>query len=105
MTQALVSSGLWEFLLTNGTELIARNSRAAELPQASAHLPHGVLTGIPRPVAFAEEPIVGLWQVTAKFGDQVLRYFRAGWTSDGLEFEENAAPNPAGGILAGRICY
>src|SRR5918996_6345112 len=50
MTQALVSSGVSEFLLTNGTELIARNSRAAELPQAAAHLPHGVLAGIPRPV-------------------------------------------------------
>src|ERR1700758_60839 len=50
MTQALVSSGICEFLLMNGTELIARNSRAAELPQAAAHLPHGVLTGIPRPV-------------------------------------------------------
>jgi hypothetical protein len=50
MTQAVVSSGVSEFLLTNGTELIAKNSRAAELPQASAHLPHGVLTGIPRPV-------------------------------------------------------
>ena len=50
MKQALVSGGVSEFLLTNGTELIARNSRAAELPQAAAHLPHGVLTGIPRPV-------------------------------------------------------
>src|ERR1700746_3713543 len=50
MTQALASSGICEFLLTNGTELIARNSRAAELPQASAPLPHGVLMGIPRPV-------------------------------------------------------
>src|SRR5262247_1827005 len=50
MKQALVSGGVSEFLLTNGTELIARNSRAAELPQAAAHLPHSVLTGIPRPV-------------------------------------------------------
>jgi len=50
MQQALVSGGVSEFLLTIGTELIARNLRAAELPQASAHLPHSVLAGIPRPV-------------------------------------------------------
>src|SRR5713101_1359580 len=45
---------LSEFLLTNGTGLIARNSRAAEFNQAPPHLSHGVLAGVPRPVEFRQ---------------------------------------------------
>src|SRR5262249_49901059 len=46
-----MSGGLSEFLLTEGAKLLARNSRAAEFPQAAADLAAGVLTWIPRPVA------------------------------------------------------
>src|SRR5581483_1038608 len=50
MREAVVSRGVSKFLLTNGVGLIARNSRAAEVNQASTHLSHGVLAGVPRPV-------------------------------------------------------
>lgn len=44
------SSGFSPSLFTNGAGLIARNPGAAELNQAAAHLTHGVLAGIPRPI-------------------------------------------------------
>jgi hypothetical protein len=51
--------------------------------------------------AAASEPIVGLWQITVKdssgsFFDSVF----SGWTSDGLEFDQDVAP-----ILIGEVCY
>jgi len=50
MKQILVSRSLSEFLLTSGAGLFARNSRAAELNQAAAHLAHGIFPWIPRPI-------------------------------------------------------
>jgi hypothetical protein len=49
--------GLSEFLFTNGTGLITRNSRAAEFNQATADLAHGVLAGIPRPVGVLSQTL------------------------------------------------
>ena len=50
MREVLLLGGLREFLFTNGNGLIARNSRATELDQASTHLSQGVLPWIPRPI-------------------------------------------------------
>jgi len=54
--------------------------------------------------AWAQEPIVGLWEITATgsgssagFADNVF----TGWTSDGLEFDQDiVAPT-----IAGYVCY
>jgi hypothetical protein len=45
--------------------------------------------------AAADEPIVGLWQITVKdssgsFFDSVF----SGWTSDGLEFDQECCTDP-----------
>jgi hypothetical protein len=58
------------------------------------------LLGVEGSRAWAEEPIVGLWQATIMSGDSVLYNFRTAWTSDGLEMEEFALP-----ILSGPVCY
>ena len=50
--------------------------------------------------ALADEPIVGLWQATASYGDTPLWNVIMAWTSDGLEVEDYALP-----ILEGHICY
>jgi hypothetical protein len=49
----------------------------------------------------AREPIVGLWQITAKdsSGNIVDRVI-SGWTADGLEFDQDISP-----ILTGYVCY
>jgi len=52
--------------------------------------------------ASAQEPIVGLWEITAtgpngSFVDNVF----SGWTSDGLEFDQDTN-SP---ILTGYVCY
>jgi hypothetical protein len=47
----------------------------------------------------ANEPIFGLWQITATYPygvDHVI----SGWTRDGLEFDQDIAP-----ILTGYVCY
>ncbi len=50
--------------------------------------------------AFADEPIVGMWQATATDGRTVLWNVITAWTSDGLEIEDYAFP-----ILEGHVCY
>ena len=45
------------------------------------------------------EPIVGLWQITATYPSAVDHVF-SGWTRDGLEFDQDIAP-----ILTGYVCY
>jgi hypothetical protein len=60
--------------------------------------------GVGASSASAQDPIVGLWEIaatgsgsTAGFVDNVF----SGWTSDGLEFDQDtAAP-----ILTGYVCY
>src|SRR5262245_43620088 len=54
MEQASGSRGFSEFLLGEGSRLLARNSWAAEFHQAAAHLAHRVLTGVPRPVEWRQ---------------------------------------------------
>src|ERR671924_1316536 len=50
MRESLVSGSFSEFLLTSRAGLIARNSGATEFNQTTAHLAHGVLALIPRPI-------------------------------------------------------
>ena len=49
----------------------------------------------------ANEPIVGLWQITANFTGGGVDHVISGWTRDGLEFDQdNGSP-----ILTGYVCY
>jgi len=51
--------------------------------------------------ASAKEPIVGLWQITVKdSGGNLFDTVFSGWTSDGLEFDQDISP-----ILTGAVCY
>ena len=51
--------------------------------------------------ARAQEPIVGLWQITVKdSGGNIVDSVFSGWTSDGLEFDQDISP-----ILIGEVCY
>jgi len=47
------------------------------------------------------EPIVGLWEITASYGSTVLDNVFTGWTSAGLEFDQDTG-SP---ILTGYVCY
>jgi hypothetical protein len=49
----------------------------------------------------AREPIVGLWLVTVNYGGGSLDYVYSGWTSDGLEVDQDVA-SP---MLTGYVCY
>jgi hypothetical protein len=46
------------------------------------------------------EPIVGLWLITVSYNHYFLDNVYSGWTSDGLEFDQDISP-----ILTGYICY
>ena len=59
-----------------------------------------IVLGLGSSRAAAEEPIVGLWQVTASYGTTPLWNVIMAWTSDGLEVEDYALP-----ILECHICY
>ena len=48
-----------------------------------------------------KEPIVGLWLVTVSHQGTVVKSVFSGWTSDGLEFDQdNGSP-----MLTGYVCY
>lgn len=49
----------------------------------------------------AAEPIVGLWLITYSYQGSVVDYVYSGWTSDGLEFDQDIA-SP---MLTGYVCY
>ncbi|MGA6970002.1 MAG: hypothetical protein WBY93_00110 [Candidatus Binatus sp.] len=52
------------------------------------------------PLTF-REPIVGLWQITLKdSGGNFIDSVFSGWTSDGLEFDQDIVP-----ILTENVCY
>ena len=59
-----------------------------------------VILGLAGAEASANEPIVGLWQITVSAGGTVVDHVISGWTSDGLEFDQDIAP-----ILSGYVCY
>ena len=46
------------------------------------------------------EPIFGLWQITVNYTGDGVDHFIAGWTRDGLEFDQDISP-----ILTGYVCY
>ena len=73
---------------------LRRRSLAALVAVAMA------VVGLGASGALADEPIVGLWQATASYGDTPLWNVIMAWTSDGLEVEDYALP-----ILEGHICY
>jgi hypothetical protein len=60
------------------------------------------MLGLGASSALAKEPIVGLWLITVKNPvGTVIDHVLSGWTSDGLEFDQDTgAP-----ILTGYICY
>lgn len=61
-----------------------------------------VVLGFGTSTAWADQSIVGLWQVTVKDpGGNVVDYIFTGWTSDGLEFDQDTG-SP---ILTGYVCY
>jgi hypothetical protein len=47
------------------------------------------------------EPIVGLWLITVTYQGTVVDSVFSGWTSDGLEFDQDVA-SP---MLTGYVCY
>jgi|SRR5271166_2506424 len=49
----------------------------------------------------AVEPIVGLWEITVSFGGVPFDNVFTGWTTDGLEFDQDTG-SP---ILTGYVCY
>ena len=49
----------------------------------------------------AEEPIVGLWLITASYQGTVVDNVFSGWTGDGLEFDQDTG-SP---MLTGYVCY
>ena len=49
----------------------------------------------------AKEPIVGLWLITVSYQGSVVDNVFSGWTSDGLEFDQDTG-SP---MLTGYICY
>ena len=62
-----------------------------------------IAVGFGRAVAMEhqENSIVGLWQITLKdSGGNFVDSVFSGWTSDGLEFDQDIAP-----ILTGYVCY
>ncbi len=48
-----------------------------------------------------KEPIVGLWLITVTYQGNVVDHVFSGWTSDGLEFDQDTA-SP---MLTGYVCY
>jgi hypothetical protein len=70
-----------------------------------------VMLGLRTPPASADQSsasIVGLWAITLSYGPSlgcptascVLDHVISGWTSDGLEFDQDISP-----ILTGAVCY
>jgi hypothetical protein len=53
-----------------------------------------------RSSARAEEPIVGLWEITESCSGSVCDHIFSGWTSDGLEVDEDTSPE-----LENPVCY
>jgi hypothetical protein len=54
---------------------------------------------------FGGEPIVGLWLITTSYQGTTIDNVFSGWTSDGLEFDQDTQVPPANAILAGYVCY
>ncbi|MFZ0678881.1 hypothetical protein [Candidatus Binatus sp.] len=60
-----------------------------------------VMIGFGASRAAANESIVGLWQITLKdSGGNFIDSVFSGWTSDGLEFDQDIVP-----ILTENVCY
>ena len=60
-----------------------------------------VMIGFGAARASASESIVGLWQITLKdSGGNFIDSVFSGWTSDGLEFDQDIVP-----ILTENVCY
>src|SRR5271168_5033284 len=48
-----------------------------------------------------KEPIVGLWLITVSYQGNVVDNVFSGWTSDGLEFDQDTGS----AMLTGYVCY
>ena len=60
-----------------------------------------LMAGLASTDARAVEPIVGFWAITTKDADGVvIDHIWSGWTSDGLEFDQDVAP-----VLIENSCY
>ena len=59
-----------------------------------------MLIGFASPNAYAKEPIVGFWAITSNDGQGGTDHIFSGWTSDGLEFDQDVVP-----VLALNVCY
>lgn len=58
------------------------------------------MLGLGASSAKAEEPIVGLWEITESCDGSVCDHIFSGWTSDGLEFDSDISP-----ALVVPLCY
>jgi len=86
-------------------KLKLRNGRCSRLTRSliAATAIALAMLGVGAASAPAQEPIVGLWEITvtgfgpkAGYTDNVF----TGWTTDGLEFDQDVSPQP-GGV----VCY
>jgi hypothetical protein len=84
--------------------LLATASNAANSSPLPAIVPQQQVTNSDRQEAgegHASEPIVGLWRITVTDDSgNVIDVVISGWTSDGLEFDQDLSP-----ILTGYVCY
>jgi hypothetical protein len=58
------------------------------------------MLGLGASTAGAQEPIVGLWEITESCNGSVCDHIFSGWTSDGLEVDSDISP-----ALVVPICY
>jgi len=95
-TQAFAQCGTPQRFMAAGTSKFAPSASASvgapqpDLPSMNRQGPDG-----------GREPIVGLWRIIATDdAGNILDRVISGWTSDGLEFDQDISP-----ILTGYVCY
>jgi hypothetical protein len=95
-TQAFGQCGMPKRLISAG----ASHRELSTLPAMSAPQPQ-LRNSNERDHDSRREPIVGLWRIiVTDDSENILDRVISGWTSDGLEFDQDISP-----ILTGYVCY
>lgn len=81
--------------------MAAKSSYGRWINVATVAMAALMIVGFASANAQAKEPIVGFWAMTTKDADgNVVDHIFSGWTSDGLEFDQDVVP-----ILIENACY